>query len=113
MVPSPVVAAAPELPKASVIFVDKPDPIRFLMAFSSAPDTLARCFFRGLPAVSPFAAFIAGLNRSDAEVAVADAVGGLVDKLDEDCLVSPEAEVSVASALLLPDKEAAECWRLS
>ena len=95
------------------MFVDKPDPIRFLMAFSSAPDTLARCFFRGLPAVSPFAAFIAGLNRSDAEVAVADAVGGLVDKLDEGCLASPEAEVFAASALVLPDKEAAECWRLS
>lgn len=111
MVSSPVVAAL-ELPRASVMFVDKPDSIRFLMAFSSAPDTLARCFFRGLPAVSPFAAFIAGLNRSDAEVAVADAVG-LVDKLDEDCLASPEAEVFAASALVLPDKEAAECWRLS
>lgn len=106
VVPKPVVSPALVLPKASLIFFDKLDPIRFLMAFSSAPDTLARCFFRGLPAVSPFSALIAGLDESGAPATGAFVVGA--DASDDDCAVSPGG-VFVAPTLLPEDRDAAEC----
>lgn len=77
------------------------------MALSSAPDTLARCFFRGLPTNPPFRALFAALDDSGASAAAADASGGVVEGFD-DGWVSPDAEVSVAFPLLL-DKDAAEC----
>lgn len=108
IVPNPVVSPVLELSKASLMFFDKLDPILFLMAFSSAPDKLARCFFRGLPADVPFSAPIACLDES-ASVAAADAFGVTADAFDDDCAASPEAGVFVESALLSEDKDAAEC----
>lgn len=106
--PVPGMFPAPELPKASLMFFDTPVSILLLIESSSAPDTLARCFFSGLPINAPFRAPLIALDDSSPLVRLEDASGGVVDRLD-DGWVSPEAGVFVVSPLLLEDKDAAEC----
>lgn len=97
-----------ELPKASVMFFDTPVSILLLIASSSAPDTLARCFFNGLPTNAPFRAPLIAFDDSSPLILAEDASGGVVDRLD-DGRVLPEAGAFAASLLLLEDKDAAEC----
>lgn len=106
--PVPGICPALELPKASLMFFDTPVSILLLIESSSAPDTLARCFFSGLPINEPFSAPLIALDDSSLLVRLEDASGGVVDRLD-DGWVSPEAGVFVVSPLLLEDKDAAEC----
>lgn len=52
--------------------------------FSPAPGSSAFCFFIGLPTNSPFNAFVAVLTVSGTPLSEADALGGVVDKLDDE-----------------------------
>ena len=113
LAPVPGMFPALELPRASLMFLEvldpKPVPILSRIASSSAPDTLARCFFNGLPRnPPPFRAPLIALDDSRPLVREDDS-GGVVDRFDGCGWVSPEGGVFVASPLLLEDSEAAEC----
>lgn len=83
--------------------------IRRRRAFSSAVETLALCFFSGLP-TNPSGPLMVGIGCSGA-AELAAAFGGVMDRSGAGGVV-PEAGVSVDSAPL-PLKGSAECWRLS
>lgn len=84
--PVPGMFPALEVPRASLMFLEmldaKPVPMRSRMASSSAPDTLARCFFNGLPKnPPPFKAPL--IDRDDSRPLVREEdSGGVVDRFD-------------------------------
>lgn len=93
-----------EVPRTSLIRPED-SAIRRRRAFSSAVETLARCFFSGLPK-NPSGPLMVGTGCSGAaELGVA--FGGVVDRSVTGGVV-PEAGVSVDSAPL-PLKGSAEC----
>lgn len=97
-----VLSSVVPVPNTSLIRPDD-SAIRRLKAFSSAVETLARCFFSGLPN-NPSAASVADGANSDGSVTF----GGVVERSVAG--VGPEAGVSVST---LPVNGSAECWRLS
>lgn len=99
-----------EEPRTSLILPDD-SAIRRLKAFSSAVETLARCFFRGLPK-SPSDSSVAGWVGSGPGT-VAVPLGGVAERSVAGG-VSPEPEPGVsAESPALPPGGSAECWRLS
>lgn len=109
----------PKDPVLAVLFSFVPVPSTSLMrpedsamrrrrAFSSAVETLARCFFSGLPR-KPSTASVLGWDFSGASVSVI-VFGGVVDRSVAGGVV-PEAGVLAEFSLLEPGS--AECCRFS
>lgn len=86
-----------------------PEPMRFLNASSSAPDTLALCFFKGLPTKSLPRESTAAFFVSAGPDRIPDGFGGVVDTGG----VEPAAGVLEFVASPSPLTASDECWRLS
>lgn len=104
----------------AVLFSFEPDPstslirpedsaIRRRRAFSSAVETLARCFFSGLPRNPSTASALAG-GFSGVSVSVF-IFGGVMDRSMAGGVVPVPGVLAEVSALI--EAGSAECWRLS
>lgn len=108
----PASLAAPVLSKTPLILLERVDSTLFRAILSSEPETLARCFLRGLPTNISFNDSLSALF-SDAPTGAANALGGVVAILEGATTgVLPEAGLAVESPLF-GIRESEECWRLS
>lgn len=87
----------------------RPEPMRFSNPSSSAPDTLALCFFKGLPTKALSRESTADFFVSASPDGMPEAFGGVVDTGG----VEPAAGVLEFVASPSPPTASDECWRLS
>lgn len=87
--------------------------MRRRMALSSACDTLARCFFRGLPTAPPFSASPIDFNEPPGPAGGAAVVVGGVVEIPDVVGVSPGAGLADSVLGVFGPSEADECWRFN